>query len=202
MTQSELQLFLLNSRKSFRNLFIYIERIKDTIRYIDSILLGHNFRTGHTQFSNIAKDNSGARLDNWAWDWLPMYAYEFHFGVNPNNNISFSIFIIADTGFYDLEQKDALAVDEFGAVEESKSKVVFCIGKNDWFNDKSEYSDFEKLFSKHEVEYDRIRLEEAKYLYAYSYDLESFIDLEGIRSNLEDFITRCKSLNLETIEIN
>ena len=199
MQQDNLKSFLLNSRKSFRNLFIYIERIKDTIRYIDSILVNHKYATGHTRFSNIAKDKAQARLDYWAWDWLPMYAYEFHFGVNKTSNISFSIILVSDTGFYDTEQNDKLNIDHFVEAEDSSSKIIFCIGNNKWFD----FNDgqFKPILSSKTNEKKYISEDKSSYLYAFSYDLETFLTTDSIRHNLNDFITKCRLLGLETIDI-
>lgn len=203
MNQHELEHFLEDSRKSFRNLYIYIERVKDIIKEIDSIIEGHGYTSGHTQFSNIAKDNKLARLNKWTWDWLPMYNYEFHFGVNTEKNVSFSIIVIADTGFYDTSMKDKLDIDHFGDIEQSVSKVVFCIGKNKWFrNTKSkEDLDFEAIYSNNLNEYNHGIINKSKYIYAYSYNLNTFLSKEDIKTNLKDFISKCSAKGLETINI-
>ncbi|MDM1499640.1 hypothetical protein [Myroides odoratimimus] len=202
MNQKELNNFLIDSRKSFRNLFIYIDRIKDIMKYIDSILEGHQYSEGHTQFSNIATEKTRARLNKWAWDWLPMYNYEFHFGVNQETNVSFSIIIIADTGFYDTSNKDKLDIDQYGDVEQSESKIIFCVGKNNWFKNTKTEEDlaFEKIYSNNCDEYNGIT-NTSKYIYAYAYNLNSFLTKGQIRANLEDFINKCNDKKIDTIVI-
>lgn len=202
MNQEDLNNFLLDSRKSFRNLYIYIDRVKDIMKYIDSILEGHSYISGHTQFSNIATDKTRARLNKWAWDWLPMYNYEFHFGVNTETNISFSIITISDTGFYDTSKKTKLDIDQFGDVNQSVSKVIFCIGKNNWFKNKGTKEDleFEAIYSTHRNEYDGI-INTSEYIYASAYNLNSFLTKEDIRTNLEDFIQKCTDKKIDSIVI-
>lgn len=202
MNQEELNGFLVDSRKSFRNLYIFIDRVKDIMKEIDSALVGQQYTSGHTQFSNIAKDNKQAKLDNWAWDWLPMYNYEFHFGVSEETNISFSVIAIADTGFYDMSSKDKLDIDQFGDVDQSISKIIFCIAKNKWFKNTRSQEDlaFEKIYSNDCDEYNGI-INTSKYIYAYAYNLNSFLTKEDIRTNLEDFINKCTDKKIDTIVI-
>ena len=201
MTKDELHDFLLDSRKSFRNLYLYIDRVKDIMRYINSILIDHKYTSGHTQFSNIAKDNFSAKLDNWAWDWIPMYLYEFHFGVGKESNISFSIFVVSDTGYYDQKDlDDKLDIDNFKNVDESTSKVIFCIGKNTWFTE-SDQNNIEKLYIKDEDELNPTSNTTDKFFYAKSYSLDTFLDAERINHNLEDFISRCTEKGYDTIRI-
>lgn len=202
MNQDDLNNFLKDSRKSFRNLYIYIDRVKDIMKYIDSILLGHNYTSGHTQFSNIATDKTRALLSKWAWDWLPMYNYEFHFGVSVETNVSFSIIVVADTGFYDTAQKEKLNIDHFGKIEQSITKVIFCVGKNNWFKNTGTPEDqaFEKIYSNNCDEYNGI-VNTSKYIYAHSYNLNTFLTKENIKTNLEDFISKCSSKEIETIKL-
>lgn len=202
MNLEELDSFLLDSRKSFRNLYIYIERVKDIIKYIDSILEGHSYISGHTQFSKIATDKTSARLNKWAWDWLPMYNYEFHFGVNTETNISFSIVTIADTGFYDTTKKNKLDIDQFGDVDQSVSKIIFCIGKNNWFKniDPKEDLKFEAIYANNRDEYNGV-IDASKYVYAHSYNLNCFLTEKDIRTNLEDFVKKCTDKKIDSILI-
>jgi len=202
MKQDELNDFLADSRKSFRNLYIYIDRVKDIMKYIDTILLGHNYTSGHTQFSNIATDKTRARLNKWAWDWLPMYNYEFHFGVSDETKVSFSIIVVTDTGFYDTTRKDKLNIDHFEDIEQSISKIIFCVGKNNWFKNKGKEEDlaFEAIYSKNTREYNRI-IDPSNYIYAHSYNLNSFLTQESIKNNLENFINKCSKNKIDTIKL-
>lgn len=202
MNQDELDNFLEDSRKSFRNLYIYIDRVKDIMKYIDSLLLGHNYTSGHTQFSKIAADRTRALLSKWAWDWLPMYNYEFHFGVSIETNVSFSIIVVADTGFYDTEQKEKLNIDHFGDIEQSISKVIFCVGQNKWFKNTGTPEDlaFETIYNSNCNEYGDTS-NPTEFIYACAYNLNTFLTKKSIKTNLDDFISKCSSKGIESIKL-
>ncbi|MDM1507759.1 hypothetical protein HX079_18585, partial [Myroides odoratimimus] len=76
-------------------------------------------------------------LTNWAWDWLNMYYYEFHFGIkeSQSDKLYFSIFLVCDTGFFevrDINNVTKLDVSSFKNAESSSTKLIFVVGKNFW----------------------------------------------------------------------
>jgi hypothetical protein len=94
---------LLEIRKSYCLLFQYQARILDLIGFIgDSFEC--KYEGGYPRFSNSAPNKGKGRLDNWAWDWLNMYYYEFNF-TRKSAKITFSVFLLNDTGFYETKEK-------------------------------------------------------------------------------------------------
>ena len=133
----------LNVRKAYRFLFQYQCRILDLMSFVSSSL-GLVYQGGYPKFSNAAPNSGRGKLDHWAWDWLNMYFYEFHFCLDGEylndkclaDKVKFSAFIVNDTGYYDsvlVEDEDKrLYVEKFETVEKSKTKLIFVAAKNRW----------------------------------------------------------------------
>jgi hypothetical protein len=85
---------IINVRSSFRLLYSFNRRILDLMKYI-----GKKFNIpycgGWSKFSASSPKDGKGSLNNWGWDWLNLYLYEFHFC---KENISFSIILQSDTG--------------------------------------------------------------------------------------------------------
>ena len=90
-------------------------------------------------------------LENWAWDWLNMYFYEFKFKTKDlqSYQLNFSVILQSDTGYYDSEADDQLAIDKFESAEKSETKLILLVGKNCWnFPNKYEFDSNMSLFKK------------------------------------------------------
>jgi hypothetical protein len=77
---------IINVRSSFRLLYFFNRKVLDLMKYI-----GRKFNLryigGWSKFSDsYPKDGKGS-LENWAWDWLNLYLYEFHFDKGAKENI-------------------------------------------------------------------------------------------------------------------
>jgi hypothetical protein len=95
-------------------------------------LTSREYYGGWSKFSDPGPGNGKGALDRWAWDWLNMYCYEFHFGTVPigDNKIAFSVWLVSDSGFYDEESGDKRNLESFSSVENSTTKLVFVIEKS------------------------------------------------------------------------
>jgi hypothetical protein len=85
---------------------------------------------GWSKFSGSSPKDGKGSLDNWAWDWLNLYLYEFHFA---KDNIKFSIVFQADTGMWDSEV-DYLEIDKFEKANKTKSKLIFVFSNNEYWD--------------------------------------------------------------------
>ncbi|WP_353140435.1 hypothetical protein [Pseudopedobacter sp.] len=134
---------LLEVRKAYRFLYNYQSRILDLIGFIGN-KFGVNYKGGYPKFSDIVPRPGKGNLNNWAWDWLNMYFYEFHFGMHEVvynkegeqriDKLTFAIFIVNDNGYFLSTDKNKIQTDTFKPVEESESKLIFVVGKNMWEN--------------------------------------------------------------------
>ena len=191
INKEQLKDILLNVRKAYRLLFEYQTKILNLVKYIGNYF-GYSEATGNPKFSkDCPKKNSKIDFDDWAWDWLIMYDYDFHFSSKRINdyNITFSVRIISDTGYYDsnTKDKDELNPETFEPVETSKTKLVLIAGKKGW---EKGYDKLFKNFSSKQNEYS-INKEDI-IMFAKSYDLEDFIDEDHTNEQLENFVQSCK----------
>jgi hypothetical protein len=166
-------------------LYQYQKRILDLVKFI-GYEFGFTYETGNSLFSNSWTKHK-SNLDLWAWDWLNMYCFEFHFGERKfrEQGYRFSIFILSDSGsLVDKPIKSRLEVDEFEEPEKSKTRLVLLMGRNSWnfkpFHEiKSEYLEHE--FVSIENENDKNKT------VGKIWDLEEFSNEESTRQRLEEF---------------
>jgi len=187
--QNELNNTLIDVRKAYRLLFEYQDRIKNLVSFIG----GHfdfEFREGYPVFSAHAKNGTKVNLDHWAWDWLSMYFYQFKFA--PKDDLIFSIFILTDTGYYDVSKQDSASASKikpetFNAVEKAETKLFLVLGKKMW-KQGTKLGDWEDiLFQENNV---FSTDEGGKFLFK-EYTLEQFIDESFAISSLKNFQTFC-----------
>ncbi|WP_017496808.1 hypothetical protein [Flavobacterium sp. WG21] len=183
---------LLEVRKAYRLLFEYQTRILDLVDFIGSSY-GYSYNGGYSKFSNGSPNNGTGKLTQWAWDWLSMYFYEFNFGRKDEK--TFAVFIVNDTGFFQTRKKGNVfktKVSSFDAVENSKTKLIFVVGKNIWNGWGKDWDDDHFILDKegHKKTEDKIMLFK-------SYPLEDFFDEDNAIENLRDFENYCKSLEVD-----
>lgn len=133
LTTAQLQEILPEVRAAYRLLYFYQERVLGTVQYVAD-RLGLLYNGGYSKFSNVTPRDGYGHLDNWAWDWLNMYHYEFNFKRRElnGNQVDVSIFVQSDTGFYDQPDADPTRLDTFAKVEQSATQLQFLIGSNLW----------------------------------------------------------------------
>ena len=180
-----LQNVFLNVRKSYRLLFEYQSKLLNLTKYIGDYF-SYSFYGGFPLYSNPCPKRAKGNLDNWAWDWLNMYAYAFHFGSKliGENNVFFEIRIYSDTGFYDSQEKKALNLETYNDVNISKTKIVL-IASNLVWKPEELLSNFSSKISEYHIK------NEENNICAKSYDLENFINEDETNKKLLDFIDYC-----------
>ncbi len=101
MQKNNTKELLIEVRKSYRLLYQYQKRILDLVDYIGK-KYGLNYNGGYPKFSGVTPRNGSGNLNLWAWDWLNMYYYEFHFShkKSGNDTLFFSVFLLNDNGFF------------------------------------------------------------------------------------------------------
>lgn len=192
---------LLEVRKSYRLLFEYQKRILDLVDYIGK---SYNLKYdgGYSKFSNTSPRNGGGSLDSWAWDWLNMYYYEFHFKnkdiLNDKNKdtIYFSLFILNDDGYFQAKNEQNIertSVSKFVDVEKSRSKLIFVVGKNYWDSWGKNWDDLNFILKDHDVK----RKSENEYMIFKSFSLECFENEDHAKKSILEFEKLCQEYNIK-----
>jgi len=127
MQNQNTQQLLLDVRKSYRLLHDYQRLVMDSVKFISQQLEFSNF-CGFPKFSGKPRHD----LDRWAWDWLNMYLFEFHFNKQVNGKlIRLSILHVADTASLAVADTNKTDITTFIPPNESSSKIVFIVGTED-----------------------------------------------------------------------
>ena len=126
---------LLDVRKAYRLLHDYQRMALDAIGYIGK-QLDMTYFGGFAKFSDTTPREGKGGLDFWAWDWLNMMEYEFHFtqDIDGGTVLRLSILLISDTGYFCSENEtlDQTNVSDFLAPEQSFTEVCFILSGNNW----------------------------------------------------------------------
>lgn len=191
--QKSINNITLEVRKAYRFLFEYQKRIIDLVSFIEG-KFGLKYAGGYPKFSNAAPRNGGGKLENWAWDWLNMYFYEFHFQDLKigTDKIFFSVFIVNDTGFYKALQNREIErtnTDDFDSVEDSETKLIFVAAKNRWKPEEwGDWQSQEFLFTE-----ELIKGSNDKITLSRIYSLESFLSEDNAIKSLYSFSELCNA---------
>lgn len=183
---------LIEVRKAYRLLFEYQTRVLDLIAFIGSSFK-YDYNGGYSKFSNSGPKNGQGKLSQWAWDWLNMYFYEFNFVTK--NKIAFAVFLVNDTGFFQKRNESKIfktKVSGYDTVENSKTKLIFVVGKNTWDGWGVNWDDDHFI-----LDNEGQKIADDKIMLFKSYLLEDFFDEDNAVSNLKDFENYCKSFGVD-----
>ncbi|GHV73429.1 hypothetical protein AGMMS49940_07310 [Spirochaetia bacterium] len=172
---------LVNVKNSFRLLYSFNSRLLDLMKYIGK-RFNLPYSGGWTKFSASSPKDGKGSLDNWAWDWLNLYLYEFHFS---KEEIKFSIVFQADTGKWDSEV-DYLDVDKFEKAEKTKTKLIFIFSNNEYW-DMDMALDDKYMGNEYENEYS-IENENKDKIYCKIFELNDFKNKKEIDQALDKYI--------------
>ncbi|WP_040281028.1 hypothetical protein [Psychroserpens damuponensis] len=175
----------LEVRKAYRLLYDYQRRILDLMKFIGETY-DFPYKKGRPLFSSKA----GTSLNNWAWDWIYMYCYDFRFeGKDDKNPIQFSVILKNDSGFYESTEENkihALEIEQFKAVEDSKTELILVAG------------DLNKSFDTMTASTKASEgTSEDNTLVFKNYALEKFFTQDDALKQLQDFSAFCKTYNIE-----
>src|SRR5206468_2434303 len=88
------------------------------------------YKGGYPYFSDCAPREGKGSLDDWAWDWLNLMFYEFHFQRETAKEqwLNLSIWLFSDTGYFisDERTREQTDVSTFVPVERLEQKSVSC----------------------------------------------------------------------------
>ena len=183
---------LIEVRKAYRLLYNYQNRILDLMDFIGKTY-EITFGAGYSQYSRVVRKKGN--LQNWAWDWLPMYYYEFFFEKKSSElgHIRFSVFLQNDSGYFDSRKDDKTAdkldVTTYQPVENAITQLIFVAGRNFWWDD------WDKSTNSLPRLDDIGRAENGDLVYK-KYNLENFSNEGETMKQLEDFSKFCINNNI------
>lgn len=162
----------LDVRRAYRLLYLYQRRVMDLMKFIGGHL-GLRYAGGWCHYSSTTPRNGKGSLDNWAWDWLNMYQYEFHFAsrVIDAREIRFSVILVSDTAFFDAGLEDECDLKAYPPVEKAETRLVLLAGKDAWHG---EFEDFWENYKKTAADY--VRTNEKGTVIARSVPLKQFVN--------------------------
>lgn len=193
MTTNEFSDVLIDVRSAYRLLYLYQKRMLELVKVLGN-KLNFFYSGGWVKFSDPCPRNGRGSLDNWPWDWLNLYAYEFNFQTKEigKDVIDFSIILISDNGAY-INEAAHNEIEKFKNVEESNSLFIFILGKNQW-------EDIDEIIdevARREVNYEKCNNNNNKIMLYKSYDVKNFINEEQINNQLDNFHAFCKRCGIE-----
>lgn len=115
---------LRNVRHAYRLLHDYQRLVLDSLKFIGN-QLGFHYRGGWNKYCGGAPRDGKGSLDNWAWDWLGLYFYEFHFEriISGGRVLKLSALHMPDTAALGVTNREDTST--FPSADLSQSKVAF-----------------------------------------------------------------------------
>lgn len=124
---------LRNVRNAYRLLHDYQRLVLDSVSFIGTSL-GFDYDGGWHKFSDGAPRDGRGSLDLWAWDWLGLYCYEFHFQrkTPSGGRQRLSALHMPDTATLNVENKVDTSTFPATSASESKMAFIFLDGHEEW----------------------------------------------------------------------
>ena len=175
-------------RKAYRLLYLYQRRVMDLVQFIGDEM-GFDFISGHPWFGHPIGTASSANPNRSAWDWLPMYYYDFYF---EKGEMQLGIIVQADTGFFDSDNEEKSKIEDFGDPDHAETRIVLMISNGKW--DSTAVSK-DLSFGKEIKQYPKGNLniddDQVKIL-AKAYNMEKLMSEDSAKQCIEDFKTFCQ----------
>ena len=188
---NEFNQVLQDVRTAYRLIALYQTRVKDIVRYImDNYQL--TYAGGYQKFSaSNPRNGKSAKLNNYTWDWLPMYMYQFTAKEfkKDSDEYCFHVYHVADSGYFDQfgpeRGPDRLNITAFGPVASSKTRLFFVLSRNDvkgW--------PYSKVLKNHLTANSIVEISEGDWI-AKSFDIQKFFNEESAIDMMKDFDNFC-----------
>jgi hypothetical protein len=149
---------------------------------------------GWSKFSASSPKDGKGHLDNWAWDWINLYFYEFNFA---KAKLTFSVLLQSDTGMWD-SGVEHLDIEKFEKTSKSKTKLIFVFSNND-------YWDMEKVLENKNLEGKYIETfeisQDKKSNYCMIFNINEFKNKKTTDNSLNKFIKYLNKNNIFDINI-
>jgi hypothetical protein len=135
VSASKIESALLDVRRAYRLLHEYQRLVLDAVDYIGKEF-GLTYVGGWPKFSHATPREGTGQLSNWAWDWLNMVLYEFHFRktLPDGSRLRFSVLLISDTGYFCApdDRLEKTRVSGYLPAAKSATKLGFFLSVKEW----------------------------------------------------------------------
>ena len=203
MNEEQLKDAFCEVRKAHRLIYEYQRRMQDLTWFIKN-KLGFPQYDGHKKFSGTVSSRNKIHHDNWSWDFIYTYVFEYHLGQQENKekHISWALSLIqvSDTGFYKNRANGSSQTNlsSYAPPEESESRLLFYLSaapkevQRNWnpdliINDFAASGEFDKTEFKKIVDTQK----QGCVQIVYSVPLSRFIDATNTIQVLRDFVGYC-----------
>lgn len=203
MNEEQLKDAFCEVRKAHRLIYEYQRRMQDLTWFIKN-KLGFPKYEGYKKFSQPVSSRNKIYHDNWSWDFIYTYVFEYSLGTQEDKekHISWALSLIqvSDTGFY-INQTTGSSktnISSYAPPEESESRLLFYLSaapeteQRDWapdpiINNYAASSEFDK------EEFSKIvnTQKPGCVQIVYSVPLSRFIDATNTTQILRDFVRYC-----------
>jgi hypothetical protein len=198
MDKLEFEKSLVDVRRAYRLLYLYQRRVMDIVQFVGTSF-DFKFEGGWPWYSDPTPHDYKVKLDNWSWDWLNMYFYEFGYKPKKLENgdkLYFSMFIQSDTGYYDNKASEENRPETFASVQDSATQIILLAGLNCEWMENAFKDDFEKrpykLFESGAADYCKTDKESGKVLLGRAVPLSRFINQAETEQVLEEWRAYCE----------
>ncbi len=195
LTKLELQKAFCEIRKAHRLIYEYQRRMIDLTWFIKN-KLGFNRYKGYKRFSSPVNRQEISN-NNWAWDWIDSYAFEYWIGNHDfkNYKCGLSLIQVTDTGFYDStdDKRRKTNLNTFKSVDDSDSKLLFYLFAYPKTEKENWNPDFiiDNYATKNEITVKDDENREGCFYVVYPVSLSQFVDEESTMTFLRDFVKYC-----------
>lgn len=192
LSKPDFEEVLTDVRSAYRLVYLYQRKVLDVVRIIGN-KLQFSYHRGYPKFSDPSITRGKEGLDDWAWDWLNLYLYEFNFETKEldKHKIDFSVVLQSDSGAY-LSGAEATDIEKFESPGRSSSRLFFITGKNYW----EDVDGIIEELAKNSECVEEIRMKRNAGMLFKSYDLKEFMNEEKIDRSVEAFINLCTKNNI------
>lgn len=203
MNEEELKSALCEVRKAHRLIYEYQRRMQDLTWFVKN-KLGFPQYEGYKKFSGTVSSRNKIYHDNWSWDFIYTYVFEYHFGRQDDKEKhifwTLSVIQISDTGFYENKEMGAskTLISSYATPEKSESRLLFYLSvapesaqpdwsPNDIIDTYAASGELGAIVSKAIPNPQKPGCVQI----VYSVPLEKFIDATNTMQVLRDFVAYC-----------
>jgi len=181
----------LNIRTAFRLLAYYNQRILNLMNHIKEKLNLNTVEDKSYHYEPVIENSKNLEKRHNSMNWLPMFFHEFLF---ENRNIKFSVFILSDSGPWDLE--DWNNIDEYTDINSSKTRIIFAITNfKKW--------DVDDIYKEHWYDFindDCVITKNNKTIICKSFKLVDFKDEKTTNDTLKKYVEYVQTKGIENIK--
>jgi len=194
---TEIQNTFSDVRTAYRLLHDYQRLVLDSVSYLSN-QLGLRYVGGWPKFSAVSPRRGSGGLDYWAWDWLNLIAYDFHFlgSLETEDDLGFSAFLISDTGYFcsDNDKPEKTDTTSFLPANKSRSLIGFIMSMGDWEAGYMEDAEAMKVFIEQDGKIIKPYARDGTF--SCCFDLERLVSEPAVNELIDELIQRANQAGI------